>query len=62
MLTKPAAVFVQLIGLLSGLLGLGVLAAQNSAGLVPLALGVGLVIWGGRATRERIRKETEQRK
>jgi len=57
MLTKPAAVFVQLLGGLLLLIGVITFFAKNPAGLIFVAIGGAMVWRGGRATRERIRKE-----
>ena len=59
--TKPAAGCLQLIGGFILLVGLIAFFAKNPSGLILVAIGGGIIWWGGRAVRERIRNETRHR-
>lgn len=49
-MTKPAAIFLQLIGLIVAMVGIG-----QQSWTISL-IGAALIIWGGYAIRQRIKK------
>jgi hypothetical protein len=64
-MTKPAAVFLQLLGVVLIIVGFGS-AGQGAeqgesmtGGYLFIAAGLGLLVWGGIAIRQRISKDSE---
>lgn len=56
MLTRPAAAFMQLLGVLFSLAGIVALATDTTTGALLLLIGVAMLIYGGREARARMRE------
>ena len=58
-MTKPAAIFLQIIGAFTAFAAFGMMGPDGSFGVgfwLLLLGGIGLIVWAGRATRKRIKQ------